>query len=233
VVIRQLEAPIRQLQAGRLIAGRSIKGNADERSAETAMKAAAIILAGGKSSRMGTNKALLKINEKPNIERIRDTLKLVFNDIILVTNNPEDYEFLGLKTVPDLFPGMGPLAGLHAGLTASPCELNLLTACDMPFVSSSLAAALVYQCGQYDAVIPVINGTQHPLFAVFHKRVWEQAAKCMEAGRLRMKDLLDQLNVRYITEKELTEFGGQELERIFFNMNHPDEYEDAKKWAKA
>lgn len=196
------------------------------------MQAAAIILAGGKSSRMGTNKALLKINAKPNIERIRDALKGYFNELILIANNPGDYQFLELKTVADEYPGMGPLAGLHAGLTASECELNLLAACDMPFVSGELAAALVQQCGQYDAVIPVINGTQQPLFAVFHKRVAEQAAKCIESGRLRMKDLFEQINVRYITEHDLADFSGQELERIFFNMNHPAEYEDAKKWSK-
>src|SRR3954453_3010010 len=121
------------------------------------MKAAAIILSGGKSSRMGTNKALLKINEKTNIERIADTLKLSFNDIILVTNHPEDYQFLGLKMVSDYYPDKGPLAGVHAGLLSSTYDTNFIVACDMPFVSGELAEVLVQKCGDYDAVIPVIN----------------------------------------------------------------------------
>jgi len=197
------------------------------------MKAAAIILAGGKSSRMGTNKALLKINEKSNIERIADTLKLLFDDIILVTNDSEQYEFLGLKMVPDYYPGMGPLAGVHAGLLASDYDVNFIVACDMPFVSTELAEVLVNNCGHYDAVIPVINGKQHPLFAVFQKRVAEGAANCIEAGELRMKQLLDQLNVLYVTEAELQTYSNLDLERVFFNMNHPNDYEDAKKWAEA
>ncbi len=197
------------------------------------MKAAAIILSGGKSSRMGTNKALLKINEKTNIERIRDTLKIYFDDIILVTNEPESYEFLGVKMAPDHYPGMGPLAGLHAGLSASVYDRNFIAACDMPFVSGELAAALIKQCRSHDAVIPVINGRQHPLFSVFQKRTAELAAKSIEAGNLRMTHLLEQLNVLYLTEKELGKLVRTDMERIFFNMNRPDEYEAAKKWAEA
>lgn len=197
------------------------------------MKAAAIILAGGKSSRMGTNKALLKINEKTNIERTRDALKLLFDDIILVTNEPETYEFLGMKMTSDHYPGMGPLAGVHAGLTASDYDVNLIVACDMPFVSVELAEALVESCSHYDAVIPVINGKQHPLFAVYHKKIAGEAAKSIEEARLRMKHLFDRINVLYMTESDLQTYSQMDLERVFFNMNNPNEYEDAKKWAEA
>jgi molybdenum cofactor guanylyltransferase len=197
------------------------------------MRAAAIILSGGKSSRMGTNKALLKINEKTNIERIADTLRRSFNDIILVTNHPEDYQFLEVQMVADHYPDNGPLAGVHAGLLSSDYDTNFIVACDMPFVSVELAEALVQKCGDYDAVIPVINGVQHPLFAVFHKRVTDKVAKSIEAGRLRLKHLLDDLKVLYVTEKDLQAYSSIDLERVFFNMNHPNEYEEAKKWAEA
>lgn len=195
------------------------------------MKAAAIILSGGKSSRMGTNKALLKINEKTNIERISDRLKPLFDDIILVTNDLEQYEFLGLKIVSDQFPGMGPLAGVHAGLKASEYETNVIVACDMPFVSGELAQALVDKSSDYDAVIPVINGKQQPLFAVFQKRAAIEVEQCIKQERLRMKHLLDRLNVLYVTEKDLEINRSLDLERVFFNMNHPNEYEEALKWA--
>ena len=147
------------------------------------MKAGAIILSGGKSSRMGTNKALLPFKEKTNIERIRDELRSLFDDIILVTNDPESYEFLKIKTVSDKYPGKGPLAGVHAGLMASNYEENIVVACDMPFVSADLAGTLV----------------------------------------------LDKLNVRYLEEVDLHAYGDGRLEEIFFNMNFPEEYEDAKK----
>jgi molybdopterin-guanine dinucleotide biosynthesis protein A len=196
------------------------------------MKAAAIILSGGKSSRMGTNKALLKINDKTNIERISDSLRPHFDDIILVTNDPEQYRFLGLKMVEDHYPGMGPLAGIHAGIKASDYETNVTIACDMPFVSGEIAKSLVNKSNDYDAVVPIINGRLQTLFAVFKKNVTAHIEKCIEDEQLRIKDLLDHLNVRYVTEKDLQAETNIDLERVFFNMNHPNEYEDAKKWAK-
>lgn len=196
------------------------------------MKAGAIILSGGKSSRMGTNKALLKFDEKTNVERIKDELKHVFDDIILVTNNPETYQFLNIKTVSDQFPGSGPLAGIHAGLEASDYEENIVVACDMPFITAELAESLVKALKHHDAVVPVVNGRRHPLFAAYQKRISREAKACIENGSLRMKHMLDQLNVRYQDEDILQLYGEGNLERIFFNMNHPEEYEDAKKWAE-
>lgn len=197
------------------------------------MKAAAIILAGGKSSRMGTNKALLKINEKTNIERIVEQLKLLFDNLILVTNDVKTYEFLDVQMVPDQYPGMGPLAGVHAGLNVSNYDVNLVVACDMPFISSELAEALLANASNYDAVIPVINGKQHPLFAVYQKQVAKMVEERIQSGQLRMKHLLDDLNVLYVTEKELATYSPITLEKVFFNMNHPEEYVEAKKWAES
>ncbi len=196
------------------------------------MKAAAIILSGGKSSRMGTNKALLKINEKTNIERIRDELAKHFSDIVLVTNEPEKYEFLNLNMTSDQYTDKGPLAGLHAGLEASPYDVNVLVACDMPFISGELAKFLAESCNGYDAVIPVIDGVQNPLFAAYHKKVAAIAAQKIESGRLAIKAMLDELNVLYLSEKQMEKFSQHRLDRAFFNMNKPQEYEHAKKWAE-
>lgn len=195
------------------------------------MKAGAIILSGGKSSRMGTNKALLKFDEKTNIERIKDELKHVFDDIILVTNDPETYQFLKIKTVSDHFPGSGPLAGIHAGLEASDYEENFVIACDMPFVSAELAANLVKALKHHDAVVPVSEGRQHPLFAAYQKRVSHKAKASIEQGNLRMQHLLGQLDVRFLADEELRLYCERSLELVLFNMNLPEEYEEAKKWA--
>ncbi len=197
------------------------------------MKAGAIILAGGKSSRMGTNKALLKFHEKSNIERMKDELQQVFDDIILVTNNPESYQFLHLKSVTDQYPGSGPLAGIHAGLEASDYEENFIVACDMPFVSAELAGNLVKALKHHDAVVPVSDGREHPLFAAYQKRVARDAVKCIEDGNLRIRHMLAKLDVRYLEDSDLQLYGGSNLERIFFNMNHPEEYEAAKKWMES
>ncbi|WHZ03069.1 molybdenum cofactor guanylyltransferase [Neobacillus sp. YX16] len=197
------------------------------------MKAAAIILSGGKSSRMGTNKALLKLNEKTTIERMVDILKIYFDDIILVTNDMESYQFLGVKMVSDHYPGKGPLAGFHAGLMASDYDVNFITACDMPFISGELAATLVNMIDHHDALVPVINGKMQTLCAVFQKKSVAKIEECIENGRLPIKHLLEHLNVLYVTEKELQANSNIDMERVFFNMNHPHEYEDAKKWLQA
>ncbi|MFP7298537.1 molybdenum cofactor guanylyltransferase [Neobacillus niacini] len=197
------------------------------------MKAAAIILAGGKSSRMGTNKALLKLNEKTTIERMVDTLKIYFDDIILVTNEMENYQFLGVKMVPDHYPGKGPLAGFHAGLSASEYDVNFITACDMPFMSGELAATLVSMIDYHDALVPVINGKMQTLCTVLQKKTVTKIEECIENGRLPIKHLLEHLNVLYVTEEDLLVYSNTDMERVFFNMNHPHEYEDAKKWLEA
>lgn len=197
------------------------------------MKAAAIILSGGKSSRMGKNKALLKLNEKTTIERMVDILKIYFDDIILVTNDMESYQFLGVKMVSDHYPGKGPLAGFHAGLMASDYDVNFITACDMPFISGELASTLVNMIDHHDALVPVINGKMQTLCAVFQKKSVAKIEECIENGRLPIKHLLEHLNVLYVTEKELQAYSNIDMERVFFNMNHPHEYEDAKKWLQA
>jgi molybdopterin-guanine dinucleotide biosynthesis protein A len=194
------------------------------------MNAGAIILAGGKSTRMGTNKALLKIQDTPNVERIVNVLRPDFPHPVLVTNNPDPYHFLGVKTVKDYFPGKGPLAGIHAGLIASPYEVNVSAACDMPFVSAELAMALIEKSHHYDAVIPVIGGKQQPLFAVYKKTLIDVIEEKIKNDKLRMKDLLNVVNVLYVTEQELKV--DDSFERIFFNMNHPHEYEEAVQLAE-
>lgn len=197
------------------------------------MNACGIILSGGKSSRMGTNKALLKINELPNIARVKNELEHLVEEIILVSNDVETYRFLELNTVCDDYPGQGPLAGIHAGLKHSSYDLNLVVACDMPFVSAKLGQMLLALTvtEEYDAVIPIINGKQQPLFAVYRKGIFPKIEKCIREGNLRIKQLLKELHVLYVTEQELVTCTEDELERIFFNMNHPEEYEQAKQWA--
>ncbi|RXT07884.1 molybdenum cofactor guanylyltransferase [Ammoniphilus sp. CFH 90114] len=193
------------------------------------MNAGVILLAGGQSSRMGMNKALLPINGQQNIVRIIEELTRVFPPPILVTNQPEDYETIGLKMIGDKYPGKGPLAGLHAGLMASPYEDNLLVACDMPFASSRLGEFLWSQLEGYDAVVPVLNGKHHPLFAVYRKSTLPVVEECLEQERLRMFDFLKQIQVNEIhVEDSSLEM---DLEKAFFNMNRPSDFEQAKEWA--
>ncbi|MBM4761603.1 molybdenum cofactor guanylyltransferase [Bacillus sp. B15-48] len=194
------------------------------------MRAGAILLSGGKSSRMGTNKALLPFNEQTNIERISQELKSMFDEIILVTNDPDSYEFLNIRMVSDIYPGKGPLAGIHAGLIASDYEENIVVACDMPFVSAELAANLVKNLKHYDALVPFIGGRRHPLMAAYQKRIIPEIELSIKEDRLKMLFLFDKLNVRFVDEEELQSLTDVHFDKVFYNMNYPDEYEHAKKW---
>jgi molybdenum cofactor guanylyltransferase len=194
-------------------------------------KTTGIILAGGRSSRMGTNKALLKLSEKTVIEKISEELREVVSDILIVTNTFEDYQFLGLPMIEDQWKGMGPLAGIHAGLNSSNTEKNLITACDMPFISSELGNILLHLLDKYDVVVPKISGQIHPLFAAYRKDVHTEIEKSLQKQELRMSAFLKRMNTKIMSEEDLSEHNFSYLDQHFFNMNHPDEFEIARKLA--
>ncbi|SFB03195.1 MULTISPECIES: molybdenum cofactor guanylyltransferase [unclassified Bacillus (in: firmicutes)] len=196
------------------------------------MKAGAIILSGGKSSRMGSNKAFLPLSEMTSIERISHELKKsnMITEYILVTNQMEDYQSLHMKTVSDVFPSLGPLAGMHAGLLAAKEEASIVVACDMPFISNRVVDFLLSQLGNREAVVPIIQGNMHPLFAVYTKRLIDRMEVALRTGKLKIRQFLKDADVHYVNEKDFPFLSDEEIERIFFNMNRPEEYEEAKKW---
>ncbi|WP_077215125.1 molybdenum cofactor guanylyltransferase [Bacillus dakarensis] len=196
------------------------------------MQTTGIILAGGKSTRMGTNKALLDINGKKVIERIIDELRHNVNNMIIVTNSFEDYKFLQLPMVKDRYKGMGPLAGIHAGLSASDTERNLIVACDMPFVSPALGTLLLEELSEYQAVVPEIEGQLHPLFAAYRKDVQEEIEEALKREQLRIRSFFDRIHVKILTETQLENLGYHFNSTDFYNMNHPEEYHQAKNMSK-
>ncbi len=196
------------------------------------MQATAFILAGGKSSRMGVNKALLPIRGKRIIEVIIDELIPFFPNLFIVTNDFETYDFLKVPLIKDEFQGKGPLAGIHTGLKKSCTDFNFFVACDMPFISGKLAHHFVQICalGHYEAVVPQINDKLHPLFSVFRKKTLLKIEQYLQLDHLRVRDLLGELNVYYINEKELSNIYVGNIEKIFYNMNEPTDYEQVKSW---
>jgi len=191
------------------------------------MSRTAIILAGGKSSRMGTNKALLKIAGQTVIERTANELKKITDQLLIVTNTFEDYEFLQLPMVEDEWKGKGPLAGIHAGLNASNSEHNLIVACDMPFISATLGEYLLNDLNDYQAVIPRLYGQLHPLFGAYRKEVYKEVANALENDRLRIRQFLDEIQVKIVTEEGLKHDNLILKDTDVFNMNDPKEYEKA------
>jgi molybdenum cofactor guanylyltransferase len=192
------------------------------------MKATGIILAGGRSSRMGSNKALLSLEGATVIERVRDELKKVVQDIIIVTSSPDYYLFLGCRLTGDIYQNGGPLAGLHAGLKNSHTDYNLVAACDMPFLSAGLGGILLKELSNCQAAVPEISGQLHPLFGAYHRDLYLRAEEMLEAGDRKMRNLLNN-DSRILKEKDLLKKGWTGTEASLFNMNHPFEYEQAKR----
>jgi len=191
------------------------------------VKTTAIILAGGKSSRMGTNKALLTLNGKTVIEGIAESLEKTADELLIVTNTPDDYKFLHLPMTEDKWKGMGPLAGIEAGLSASKTEHNLIVACDMPFISVDLGTYLLSCLEDYQAAVPEISGRLHPLFAAYRKDVKGAVTKALDENQLRIRHFLHSIHVKIVKNDLLESLGLPDEEIYFFNMNDRNEYEKA------
>src|SRR5699024_4008935 len=185
-----------------------------------------VILAGGQSSRMGTTKSLLRLNNKTVIEHIAETLCTCTDTCIFVANKPWQYTFLGLPIYRDRYVGKGPLAGLETALFHVEADVFVVAACDMPFIHTSIYHCLLQQRADYDAVIPVYNGQIHPLAGIYKKEVLPVIKKMLDADERKVKSLFDHVHVKYVAT-----FPGipeEVLYKHFFNMNTPAQYEEAK-----
>ncbi|MBU2102706.1 MAG: molybdenum cofactor guanylyltransferase [Candidatus Omnitrophota bacterium] len=179
----------------------------------------AIILAGGKATRMkGRDKAFLKINNEPFIERQIRLLKKIFKKIIIVTNSSERYRVVrGVTIVCDIIPHLGPLGGIYSGLTASSSFCNFVVACDMPFLDTGFIEHMHREYYGYDAVVPRINGKYEPLFAFYSKRCRIVIRQLLDEKIFKMSELCSRIRVREITEEEIRHCAVGE--KMFTNIN--------------
>jgi molybdopterin-guanine dinucleotide biosynthesis protein A len=177
-----------------------------------------VILAGGQSSRFGSNKALALWRGKFLIQHVRDTLAVVFNDFLLVTNTPEQFEFLHLPMINDRYQDMGPLAGIHAALRHSVRPWIFVVGCDMPLVMPDLIAFL---CGfaneECEAVIPWLETGAEPLCGLYHKSALGKIEQYLKGGKTQIQEILKNLAVRKINQQELLKITGDL--QVFSNVN--------------
>ncbi len=162
-------------------------------------KAAAIVLAGGGSTRMGRDKSLLPVQGRPLVQHVVEGLRPLAAEILLSANEPEKYAFLGLPVVPDERPGLGPLMGIVSALRRSAHELNLVVACDMPAIDTDFARMLLESAQGYDCVVPLnAGGRPEPLLAVYRKSVLPAAQALLDSGQRKIALLFDTCRVRYV-----------------------------------
>lgn len=179
----------------------------------------AIILAGGKSTRMGFDKALLNICGRPVVQMIMSQLRKTFDDIVVVTNNPGSFTGLDARITGDILKNSGPLGGIHAGLTVSKSKYAFLTACDMPILSPEYAKYMVEIARQEmpDAVISQKGDWIEPFHALYSKDLVEDIKRNVENGIYKIHDVLKTKNVVRISESKVREFSPN-LD-IFTNLN--------------
>jgi molybdopterin-guanine dinucleotide biosynthesis protein A len=181
-----------------------------------------VILAGGSSRRMKSNKALLPFQGELFIERIYRQLASIFREIILVTNKPELYGFLPCSKVADLYPGMGSLAGIHAGLSNSKTRYIFVVACDMPLLNRSLIRRIVATVHDQDIVIPEGSGGLEPLHAVYGKGALPVMEEALSRGKVKIVKCCESLRTTILTRDVVAGIDPGFLS--FRNINTPEDY---------
>ena len=184
------------------------------------MNFTAIILAGGQSSRMGANKALVEYMGRPLIEYAIDLARLFTNDILLIANN-HDLDFLGIPVVSDEYTVKAPLAGIHAGLKSGSSAWNLVLSCDMPNLTKELIEKLLSLLDDdLRMVVPHHDGFLEPLCGFYHKDLIPQIENNIVAGKLSLLDLPGSVPHSFLT---LADVPMAELAFLFKNVNEKND----------
>ena len=188
---------------------------------------AAFILSGGKSSRMGSDKAFLELGGKPLIARAVELARQATDEVRIV-GDPQKFEVFA-PTVTDILCSRGPLGGIHAALASTNSDWNLILAVDLPFLNLRLLKYLLAQAQASGATVtvPSSNGYFQPLCCVYRKEFGSLAEQALTEGRNKIDALFDRVTLRTIFDRELKANGfGAEL---FRNLNTPEQWEQAKR----
>lgn len=194
------------------------------------MDVSAAVLAGGESRRMGRDKSLLELDGEPLIARVVSRLAELSDDILVITNDTEKYEWLAdrVRFASDLGgAGQGPLAGIGAALQAARHDVVLVVATDMPFLNTDLLAYLVEKAETVDVVVPVIEeGRPETMHAVYRRTCLPAIKQRLEANRRKITGFFEDVRVCEVPVKELQRFD-PELQS-FLNANTPEQWTDVK-----
>jgi len=185
------------------------------------------IQAGGRSSRMGRDKGLVELAGKPLVQHVIDRLGDLAGEIILTTNQPQDYAAFGLPTASDLKPGAGALDGLLTALEAAGGDPVLIVACDMPFASRPLAAHLLALSRDADAIVPRPGGEYEPLFAVYRRSCAASIRRALDAGQRRVISFFPDVRLRVVEAAEAQAVDPDPW--CFFNVNTPADLAEAER----
>jgi len=191
-----------------------------------------IVLAGGKSSRLGSNKVMLTVGGTSLIQRVLDRLAGISSEIIVVTANEGETPCAPsnrVRIVTDIYPGKGPLGGIYTGLVAASNPRAAVVGCDMPFLSTALLRYMMRVSPEAEAVIPRLGDNVEPLCAVYSKSCLSAIHDLLMRDELRIRRLLDSVVVRYVERAEIDRHDPERLS--FFNVNTQLDLDTAKRLA--
>jgi len=182
-----------------------------------------VVLAGGKSTRYGTNKAFAEIQGIRLVERTIRVMGSVFERLLIVTNTPDEFAYLDLPMVEDLIKGFGPLGGIYTGLEAIDDEAGFFVACDMPFLRENFLRHMVSLRGDHDAVVPRVRWMVEPLHALYAKKCLPAIRESIHSREYQILKFFQKIKVRYVEEEEIRRID-PDL-KSFFNINRPEDLE--------
>ncbi len=174
-----------------------------------------IILAGGKSRRFGSNKALFHYRGKPMVQHAIDVLRPLCSELLLSTNHPGEYQFTGLACIADVYPDCGPLGGIHACLLRSGTTRNLVAGCDLPELDPRLYRMLLQHCSGYQVVVPVHQGLKEPLAGYFNRSALPFIEESLKQNDFKLLNVIDRLHTLYLLVENADFYSG----KLFANIN--------------
>ncbi len=192
-----------------------------------------IILSGGFSSRMGKDKAFLKLNDETVIEQIVKVLKSVFKEVIIITNTPDAYGFLSVRKYRDVHKYKGHIGGIHSGLFHSSTENNFIISCDLPLIPAELIAYIIEYKSEKPVKYCFADGRHHYLAGVYNKQLLLRIEDVLASGVNSSEGKDEHFSIRYF----LNDFGCEVIyvdnldffrSEYFFNLNTPEDYEQLK-----
>ena len=195
-----------------------------------ASKLTSIILAGGKSLRLGRTKSLATIGGKSLIQWVVNRLATISTEIIIATAHGEEIpcsSSVRLRTVADIHPGKGPLAGIYSGLIASSNSRAIVVSCDTPFVSVGLLEYMTQTGPGSDIIVPRMKEKVEPLCAVYSKNCLAPVRELLEQNELKIIELYPLVTVSYIEEADIDRFDPEHLS--FFNINSQADLDRARR----
>jgi molybdopterin-guanine dinucleotide biosynthesis protein A len=184
------------------------------------------IMAGGQSSRMGRDKSFVEVDGQPMIERVRDRVADLGEELILITNKPDAYAHLGLPMFGDVYPDHGPLGGIYTAVYHAGHPHTLVVACDMPWLNRDLLRYMLAQRHSADVIVPRWAKFPEPLHAVYSKACREPIKEKLLAKRLKITGFFAQVDVHFVERETIAQFDPHG--RSFVNVNTPEELAETR-----